>query len=1086
MLAGPDLYAALPTDGFTGGLIVHLDCGDGKQTATLPKTANCVVHALDADTKNVDAARAHLKSLERHGQITVGRYDGKRLPYTDNLVNLLVCEKDASVPRKEILRVLVPRGIAWINGKKTVKPWPSDIDEWSHFLHAADGNAVATDERVHNPRRIQWWFGPRHTRDHDSLASMSAMVSCRGRLFYILDEGPTSHIHQPAEWKLIARDVFNGALLWKRPIKDWVTHLYSFRVGPVWLGRKLVAVDDRVYTTMAFDAPVSALDTVTGETKLIYKGSEKTEEIIWHDGILMVAIGDPGAMNAYAPKPNLHAEIRDEDGPRFKRAVIAYDAKTGKRLWKRGEKNLETYVPLSLSALGEKAFFMDSEKIYCVEARTGKDIWRTPFATRGLFLRNYTPTFVASEKAVVCVSDEKIAAFATADGKQLWHKDQGFYGFGSPGDLFVIGDSVWTGHTYKGDLRDIQEIDLLSGEVKRTFSEKAILPSGHHHRCYRNRATERYLIMGRRCVEFVDLEGDEHQHNWFVRGLCQYGILPSNGQLIVPPTPCRCFANIKANGFWSFVSRNHVDDLSPDGTPLFKGPAYSTFTGSPPPAPEAAAPAPEDKKAVWNTDGVHMPSASDWPTYRHDIARSGSVKTDIPAGLKQLWKTRLCEQPRSPVSVGGKVFVPSYDQGSVTCLDTSTGKTIWEFTAGAAVDSAPTVHRGLVIFGAHDGYVYAVTAAKGELVWRYRAAPVDNLIMEEGRLSSAWPVHGSVLVLNDTAYFAAGRSSFVDGGIRIYGVDAVTGERKYHTTIATQSPRPSLDKPDPGPVPAPTPAKGKRTKRVKRPKPKSSTTTPAGLLIDVMHSDGQSIFMRHQGFGLDLAKGGKGRGLCTNYGFLSDSWMHRVNWTLGGGISYKSPFGKLLVFDANLACGAQSYYSWQKSSPWKWPSNHTGHHHQKYSRYQPTMFPFGVRLFAQKNESVGTKEIKTPHPERIPNGFARWAKPAASSTVGHMWTEKMEAQVRAMVLTSRVLFCAGWKDSIALFEETKSPDTGKPALWAIDRATGKTLAEYPLPAAPVFDGMIAANGKLFITLRNGEVACYAGKYGRTDAPTGQP
>jgi hypothetical protein len=87
----------------------------------------------------------------------------------------------------------------------------------------------------------------------------------------------------------------------------------------------------------------------------------------------------------------------------------------------------------------------------------------------------------------------------------------------------------------------------------------------------------------------------------------------------------------------------------------------------------------------------------------------------------------------------------------------------------------------------------------------------------------------------------------------------------------------------------------------------------------------------------------------------------------------------------------------------------------------------------------------------------------------------MPAQVRAMVLTSRVLFCAGWKDSVAIFKETKSPDTGEPALWAIDRGTGKTLAEYPLPAAPVFDGMIAANGKLYITLQNGEVACFAAR-----------
>jgi len=225
---------------------------------------------------------------------------------------------------------------------------------------------------------------------------------------------------------------------------------------------------------------------------------------------------------------------------------------------------------------------------------------------------------------------------------------------------------------------------------------------------------------------------------------------------------------------------------------------------------------------------------------------------------------------------------------------------------------------------------------------------------------------------------------------------------------------------------------------------------------------------------MDLESPHGGKALCTNYGFLSDSWMHRVNWTLGGGTSYKTPFGKLLVFDADHAFGVQSYYSWQKYSPWKWPSDHTGHHHQKYSRYQPGLFPYGVRLYCQANEPV-TAGVTTPDMSNIGQNFHRWGKPALSSTAGHTWSQKMPAQIRAMVLTNKVLFAAGWKDSIAIFDELKSDDTGKPALWAIDRATGETLAEYPLPATPVFDGMIAANAKLYITLQNGEAVCYAAK-----------
>ena len=47
-------------------------------------------------------------------------------------------------------------------------------------------------------------------------------------------------------------------------------------------------------------------------------------------------------------------------------------------------------------------------------------------------------------------------------------------------------------------------------------------------------------------------------------------------------------------------------------------------------------------------------------------------------------------------------------------------------------------------------------------------------------------------------------------------------------------------------------------------------------------------------------------------------------------------------------------------------------------------------------------------------------------------------------------------------------------LWAVSAEDGSRLAEYPLEAAPAFDGMIAANGKLYISTRNGEVLTFEG------------
>ena len=36
------------------------------------------------------------------------------------------------------------------------KPWPKEMDEWSHPRHGADGNAVSCDTLVAPPERVRW------------------------------------------------------------------------------------------------------------------------------------------------------------------------------------------------------------------------------------------------------------------------------------------------------------------------------------------------------------------------------------------------------------------------------------------------------------------------------------------------------------------------------------------------------------------------------------------------------------------------------------------------------------------------------------------------------------------------------------------------------------------------------------------------------------------------------------------------------------------------------------------------------------------------------------------------------------------
>jgi len=255
--------------------------------------------------------------------VSVDVFDGRHLPYINNLVNLLVAEGPCGVSTAEMMRVLAPLGVAYVNGKKTVKPWPKEIDEWTHYLHGSDNNAVARDAVVGPPRSLQWVSGPAWGRHHDGLASLSAMVSAGGRIFYILDEAPTSLMHIESRWNLVARDAFSGVLLWRRPIEKWESHLRYFRTGPPQLPRRLVAVGRRVYVTLGYGQPIAVLDAATGKTLKTLANTKNAEEIVCQGGVVLAVLGhDPG------PTPT-------QSLPVTTKRLVAVDGDTGRLLWER-------------------------------------------------------------------------------------------------------------------------------------------------------------------------------------------------------------------------------------------------------------------------------------------------------------------------------------------------------------------------------------------------------------------------------------------------------------------------------------------------------------------------------------------------------------------------------------------------------------------------------------------------------------------------------------------------------------------------------------------------------------------------------
>jgi len=971
----------LKRSGVKGGLIVHLGCGDGRLTAALHAGEQYVVHGLDADAAAIAKAREHIRSLGLYGKVSVERLRGRGLPYTDNLVNLVVCGETGGVPMAEIMRVLAPRGVAVIRRggewARTVKPWPDDIDEWTHFFHGPDNNAVARDARVGPPRHMQWRAGPLWCRSHEFASSIAALVSARGRIFCVVDEGIIGQPRGvPAQWRLVARDAFNGVLLWKRPLPGSTS------------ARCLVAIDEKVYVAFGHRHPLLILDAATGKTIVSCEGTEGTSEIVATEGLVVLTLRQGR-----------------------KASLAAVDGGSGQLRW---SKPAESVLADTLAAANGRVCYHNRREIVCLELRTGKELWRVASKSgRGGMLVIY-------RGAVLYTAANGLQAVSASTGKELW---TGPRVAGRPPNLFGADGLVWralAGGYSRSFLWTPQELvrngyDPLTGSVERTVTVKRLITPGHHYRCYPPKATDRYLLLHKRGVEFVDLKGGNHmRHNW-LRGPCRHGVVPANGLLYVPPHQCFCYPGVKLTGF--NVVCAEIQDRPRQERPLAdrleRGPAW---------------PAGQDE--------VGAPGKADWPMYRHDARRSGRADCGLPVRLTRRWAVRLGKTLTPPVVADGRLFVAEEDAHTVHCRDARSGKALWSYTAGGRVDSPPTLHEQLVLFGSADGWVYCLRASDGKLIWRFRAAPEQRRVAAFGQIESAWPVHGSVMVQNGRAYVTAGRSSYLDGGIYAYALEPKTGKVLHETRLWSGRPDVSTDAGRPFDM--------------------------EGTRSDILVSDGEDLYMFHARFAPDLTRKATpritklgdrevGPHLMCNDGFLDKTWFNRSYWTYsrrwpGYYFAYKGPkAGQILSFDETMTYGVHVYSVRRGHSPEFLPGTD------------------GYELFADRNSN---------EPVLRPTEIGREKGLGYFRSELPKWTVRVPVRVVAMVLAGERLYIAGPpdvvppEDPLAAFEGRMGA-----RLWVVSATDGKKLAEYELDRVPVFDGMIAARGRLYVVTADGQLVC---------------
>ena len=1015
MAAAQDAKQILDASGVQGGLVVVIGCDSPTLLAELRASDSYLVHGLDRDPEKVAAARSDLREKGLYGSVTAAQWDGSQLPLVDSLVKLIVVTKDTKqVSQDELTRVLAPGGVV-ISLQPSVsslqpvkKPWPEALGQWSHFLHDASNNAVSDDTVVDPPRGLRWTCGPEYARSHEHFSSMSAMVTAGGRIFYIIDKGPISSVYLPPQWKLVARDAFSGVLLWERPITNWEAHLRGFRSGPPEIGRRLVAKGDRVYVALDYGEPVTVLDAATGEELSTVTDTQGARELLVADGTLFVLADDmttaqhnqrresinQGFLNT-SPKLVIWQRFQRKAFPIYgTQQIVATKTGSGELLWKREFKASGEIMPTTMAVDDERVCLQTVSHVICLDAVKGKELWRNerPLA-RSRFSWS-TPTLVIHDGAVLILDrtasdnvgksppdqgsewivssggfedrqDAELVAYSLDDGRELWRAPYS-ENYDTPGDIFVINGVVWVGNLRAGrDPGFTQGRDLRTGVIRATIPPQK---AGGHHRCYRNKATVNWLMVGRGGIQFIDPSDGTVKGNSWVRGACQYGIMPANGLVYAPQHSCACRPEELLIGLNALSPQSSAGEGTP---PLEKGPAYDS--GSPPSA-------------------LSSPLSYAWPTYRGDVRRSGYQDLDAPSKPDVAWTTKLSSPITVPVAVDGLVFAAETDRHTLHALSAADGASVWSFVADGRIDSPPTLSGGRCLFGTRSGFVYCLRASDGALVWRFRAAPQDRRLFAYEQLESVWPVHGSVLVdetgpnrsygVRNVVYFAAGRSSRLDGGIRLYALDAKTGTM-LHKADVKQS-----------------------------------------VLPDILSLQHDTVWMRGLGVDKNLAPVRDEPHLFAPRGFLDDTWWHRTYWMYGTAIggSYSHwpdvgnvvPAGRLLVFD-----GGKNIYG--------------------YGRLRYRMGDGHVRPNATEDYRFFA-EVLTPKPQTRRD--ARGEERQVPGRREIKWTMQPPFVVRSLVLTRDALLIAG---GASLIESTESHGVGTFWVASREDGSRKAACALPAP-----------------------------------------
>lgn len=714
------------------GLCVHLGSGSPEApglTAELAAGGSFLVHGLAVDDAALARARQAISEKKLEGRAFAERIELKQLPFLSDMVNLLVVENPGEVAKlgiteAELLRVVAPNGVLCrrAGGKwtSTVKPMPTDFDEWSHIEHGADGNNVSFDKRIAPPFGVRWLDGIRGYAGFGYLGSFGWIVA-GGRCFVLgpsVEENVGKREDQRAY--LVARDAYNGLPLWKINCGYMLPGDNRFNVN----APPLASDGLRVYAP--YSNQVVALDAASGRIMTRFETTYPAGHLLVTNRTLVVACWENTVMKGDKWQPKANAG-----------SVEGFDAESGKRLWTvtgAADKLLAAGGVAYLAILGQVN--QPACSLAAVDLKTGKELWKKEGGDDWFINCAVADGVIAYER-----HSKMLRLLDAKDGRPLWEMNIPVRTIAPA--VGVFGQELWCGNAI---------YDVKTG--KKTGATPSGLGMGSvSGACADTRFIDRRMTAsGKGAYTYLGPNGKAEAMVYSgVRRACGPGDAIAYGSMYISQGRCMGCARGQVLGFRSIGS-------------LGEWPAKAEM--------EASRPVEQGPAFGQGLDMRVEPDA--WPQFRHDAERSSCTGGLLPEKLQELWRLPL-QGAGDPVSAHGMVFVAQKEAGRVVAADSASGKQVWCATFGSRVQ-APAVWRGLCLVGCADGWLYALSVKDGRLAWRTRCAPRERRMVAFGRVESSWPIEGSPMVDGDVVYVSAGRTSQSDGGVAEVAVDAATGK----------------------------------------------------------------------------------------------------------------------------------------------------------------------------------------------------------------------------------------------------------------------------------------------------------------------